>query len=100
MINVKDLGEITKKYGEITVSTPNQKAIKEMREAADNALKDGMERKEVNNLYEIYYYLKTGNYSGAWRKVNKLTDEIRWKVPKSVYDELKEVCKEMEITVY
>jgi hypothetical protein len=93
-------GEVTDRWGEITVDRPSQKVIKAMREAADKALEEGLDREEVNHLYEVYYYLKTGSYSGAWRKVNKLIDDTRWKVPKIVYDELKEACKDMKICVY
>jgi hypothetical protein len=91
---------ITKKWGEIFVDKPNQELIKEMRKVADAELENGMERKEVNHLYEVYYYLRTGSYSGAWRKINKMKDNVRMKVPQNVYNELKEVCKEMDITVY
>ncbi len=90
---------ITEKYGEIFVDKPNQELIKEMRETADKELENGLERKEADHLYEIYYYLRTGHYSGAWRKINSMKENVRMKVPANVYNELKEVCKNMTITV-
>lgn len=91
--------EIIKKYGEIFSSIPDQELVKEMRTAADSELANGLERKEADHLYEIYYYLKTCNYSGAWRKINSMKENVRMKVPATVYNKLKEVCKEMDITV-
>lgn len=91
---------LIKKYGEIMTDIPNQDHIKLMKEVCDSELENGLEREECNNLYEVYYYLKTGSLSGAWRKINNLKDELRYKIPRSVYDELKETCKETDITVY
>jgi phosphopantetheine adenylyltransferase len=90
---------VIKKYGEIFVDRPNKQLIKEMREVADKEAEMNLGNKETNNLYEVYYYLKTGNYSGAWRKINSLKDDIRFKIPETVYNELKETCKEMDITI-
>lgn len=91
---------LIKRYGEIMTDKPNQEHIKMMRKVCDEELENGLERKECNHLYEVYYNLKTGHLSGAWRKINKLKDNLRHKVPGPVYDDLKEVCKEMDITVY
>jgi len=91
--------EIIKKYGEIFVDRPSSVLIKEMREVADKEAETALGKEETNNLYEVYYYLKTGNYSGAWRKINLLKEETRFKIPKIVYDELREICKGMNITI-
>lgn len=92
--------ELIYRFGEITTYTPNQDHIKEMRQVCDHELENGLDRKECNNLYEVYYYLKTGHLSGAWRKINKLEDKLRAKVPKSIYENLKEICKDLNISVY
>jgi hypothetical protein len=90
---------LIKKFGEIMTDQPPVKMIRMMREVCDKELENGLEREKCNNLYEVYYYLKTGSLSGAWRKINNLEEELRFKIPGSIYDSLKETCKEMDITI-
>jgi len=90
---------LIKKFGEIITDQPPVEMIRMMREVCDSELKNGLEREKCNNLYEVYYYLKTRSLSGAWRKINSLEEDLRFKIPGFIYDYLKEACKEMDITI-
>jgi len=56
-------------------------------------------QKRWYRLGEIYYYLRYGMYGNAWKAINNLRDDLRWRIPSDVYHTLKDICKDMDVKI-
>lgn len=77
-------------YGEKRDKTPNKDIVSSMfnrikHEESVEGYEGKTKEDRYRSLWEIYYYLSYGHYTRAWKKINGLSDEIRWKIPGDVY---------------
>jgi hypothetical protein len=89
------------RYGIIRTDAPDQQLIN-LIESMGKCVRETechFPFKRWNRLVEIYYFLRYGLYGHAWIKINDLRDDLRWRVPKDVYNTLKDICKNMDVKI-
>lgn len=86
---------IYERYGVIRTDSPDQGIVSDMLNCAREADKDKevLEEKQYKRFWEVYYYVYYGLYSYAWKGINEICEEYRWRIPGSVYHFLERFVK-------
>lgn len=83
---------IYEKYQEKRTDFPDQNIISSLKERLireENIYNGSNKENDFRRLWQIYFYLFYGLYTRAWKEINLLKDEQRWKIPGDVYHFLK-----------
>lgn len=82
---------IYEKFGQKRTDSPRQDLVASMKSRIENEEQKVEDKDKLKPLWEIYFYLFYGLYTSAWKKINKLTEENRWRIPGDVYHFLEDL---------